>query len=157
MYNSRSMELPSALRHIDRSQFSKFPYLERVEKPWGHEIIFTPPDLPYTGKILNIKKGLECSLQAHDQKEESWYLLSGKVKLFRENKDGEIKECEMHSRVGYTNYVGQIHRFLALKDSEILEVSTPEKGTTYRLADDFDRSDETEKMRSKPNRGWTEN
>ncbi len=41
-----------------------------------------------------------------------------------------------------------IHRLIAMEDSKILEVSTPELGTTFRLEDDYKRSDETEEMRN---------
>jgi mannose-6-phosphate isomerase len=150
------MGIPSSLINIDRSKFSRFPFLQRIEKPWGHEIIFTPPEVSYTGKILYIKAKREFSLQAHDQKEESWYLLSGKVTMFQEDKNGDMRESDMQKGVGYTNYIGQKHRLQAIKDSEILEVSTPEKGTTYRLHDDYDRPNETEELRKSPNRGWQE-
>src|SRR5437660_8498850 len=127
------METPSATTNLDRSKFSKFPYLQRVEKPWGYEIIFTPPELPYTGKILNIKARQETSFQYHDKKLESWYLLSGKVVMVREDRDGNVQKQEMQTGVGYTNYEGQKHRLIARNDSQILEVSTPEIGNTYRL------------------------
>lgn len=148
------MGTPSSLTNTDRSKFSRFPFLQRVEKPWGHEIIFTPPELPYAGKILHLNAGKESSLQVHSKKEESWYLLSGKVTIIREDQDGSLKEFDMQKGVGYTNYAGQKHRLKALKDSEILEVSTPEIGTTYRLEDDYQRPDETEDVRKLPNRGW---
>ena len=148
------MEIPSSLQNIDRSLFSKFPYLMRVEKPWGHEILFTPPELPYTGKVLCLKAHKESSLQAHDKKQESWYLLSGKVVMIREDKDGKLHEINMQSGVGYTIYIGQRHRFYARRNSEILEVSTPEIGNTFRFEDDYGRPTETEELRAEPNRGW---
>jgi hypothetical protein len=50
--------------------------------------------------------------------------------------------------------VGQRHRLIGLTDTDILEASTPENGTTWRLEDDFARPDETEELRAAPNRGW---
>ncbi len=55
---------------------------------------------------------------------------------------------------GYTIVPFQCHRFEALEDSDIIEVSTAEKGTTFRLEDDYSRSDETEQIRKQPGRGW---
>lgn len=150
------MEPPSVLQNIDRSKFFKFPYLKRIEKPWGFEIIFTPSSLPYTGKILHITGGKETSLQAHDEKIESWYLISGKVSLIRDDKDGKLQEIYMQPEAGYTNYIGQRHRFRAITDVEILEVSSPESGNTFRFEDDYNRPTETEALRAEPNRGWIE-
>ena len=43
-------------------------YINKIEKPWGYEIIFTPLGLPYVGKILHINTGKKLSLQYHDKK-----------------------------------------------------------------------------------------
>ena len=41
--------------HFDPSSFSNEPYVQRIEKPWGWELHWTPEDLPYVGKLLHIK------------------------------------------------------------------------------------------------------
>ena len=46
--------------------------------------------------------------------------------------------------------IGQRHRLVGITDCDILEVSTPEIGTTHRLEDDYARPDETEAVRSSP-------
>ncbi|MBI2334276.1 cupin [Candidatus Daviesbacteria bacterium] len=130
------------------------PYVKRVEKPWGYEIHFTPDNLPYMGKILHISAGKRLSLQVHDQKLESWFLLSGKVTMILENSKGELVENNMEKGYGYTTQVGQKHRLVGVEDADILEVSTPEIGNTFRLEDDYSRPTETEEMRKQPNRGW---
>lgn len=124
-------------------------YVKKVEKPWGHEIHFTPDNLPYMGKILHIEAGRRLSLQYHDQKKESWYLLKGRVTMIL---DGA--EINMEPGLGYTTSTGQKHRLVGIEDSDILEVSTPEIGNTFRLEDDYSRGTETEEMRKEPNRGW---
>ncbi|OGE38909.1 hypothetical protein A3F00_00545, partial [Candidatus Daviesbacteria bacterium RIFCSPHIGHO2_12_FULL_37_11] len=113
------------------------PYIKRVKKPWGYEIHFTQDDLPYMGKILHINAGKRVSLQIHDKKMESWYKLSGKVIMILGDKEGNLFEQEMEEGVGYTTTINQKHRLKALEDSDILEVSTPEIGTTFRLEDDY--------------------
>lgn len=123
-------------------------YVKKVEKPWGYEIHFTPDDLPYMGKILHIEKGKRLSLQYHDKKMESWYLLSGKVTMVLGS-----EEVNMELGQGYTTKTGQQHRLVGVEDSDVLEVSTPEIGNTYRLEDDYKRPTETEEMRKEPNRG----
>ncbi|OGE44816.1 hypothetical protein A3B39_00165 [Candidatus Daviesbacteria bacterium RIFCSPLOWO2_01_FULL_37_10] len=130
------------------------PYIKRVKKPWGYEIHFTQDDLPYMGKILHINAGKRVSLQIHDKKMESWYKLSGKVIMILGDKEGNLFEQEMEEGVGYTTTINQKHRLKALEDSDILEVSTPEIGTTFRLEDDYARTDETEEVRRDPQRGW---
>lgn len=139
---------------MDRSKFTNSPYIKRVEKPWGYELHFVPEHLPYMGKILHIKAGKRLSLQVHDQKMESWYLLSGKVTMILENTQGELEEINMEKGVGYTTQIGQKHRLVGVEDADVLEVSTPEIGNTFRLEDDYARLTETEETRKLPNRGW---
>jgi mannose-6-phosphate isomerase len=146
--------MDKVLTTFDKSGFGDSSYVRRIEKPWGFEIHFTPEHLPYAGKILHIDAGKRLSLQLHDEKLESWYKLSGSVIMLLENEVGELTEVEMLDGYGYTVQVGRRHRLVAVDDSEILEVSTPELGNTYRLDDDYSRPTETQDLRSQPNRGW---
>ena len=131
-----------------RLSCSVAPSFLYAEKPWGYEIIFTPPHLPYTGKIIHVDEGKRLSLQVHDKKVESWILKSGKAKVMWDNDAGELIETELLPDQGFTSMVGQRHRLIGLTDCDIFEVSTPEIGTTFRLEDDYKRPDETEEMRS---------
>lgn len=142
------------LSKFDKSTFSTKPYIKRVDKPWGYELHWVPEDAPYMGKVLHIDGGRRLSLQVHDAKSESWFLMSGQAKVIWENEKGELVETEFETGKGYTTHVGQRHRLVGITDCDILEVSTPEIGTTWRLEDDYKRPDETEEMRKKPNRGW---
>ncbi len=128
--------------------FSNEPFSLRVEKPWGYELIFTPPNLPYTGKIIHVDAGKRLSLQVHDKKVESWILKSGKAKVMWDNDQGELIETDLNEDEGFTSMIGQRHRLVGVTDCDIFEVSTPELGTTFRLEDDYKRSDETEEMRN---------
>lgn len=147
-------KLQEFLKTVDKSTFNNTPFVRRVEKPWGYEIHFTPDNLPYMGKVLHINAGKRLSLQVHDQKCESWYLLKGQGMMIIEDSKGELSEIELTSGVGHTTKVGQRHRLVGITDCDILEVSTPEIGNTYRLEDDYSRPTETEEMRKKENRGW---
>ena len=154
MINS-DKDLNNLLTSIDKSKFRISPFVKKIEKPWGFEIHFTPDNLPYMGKVLHIYSGKRLSLQMHDQKMESWYLLSGSIILILENNKGELVELKMEKGTGYTSAIGQKHRLVGGKGGgEVFEVSTPETGTTYRLEDDYARSNETEEIRKDPNRGW---
>lgn len=139
---------------MDKSKFNNAPFVKRVGKPWGYELIFTPEDLPYTGKLMHLKAGTRQSLQIHDQKIETYYLDSGQGGALMENEKGEMERVEFEEDKGYTTKIGQKHRIFAITDCDILEFSTPEKGNTFRLEDDYARPTETEEMRKKPNRGW---
>jgi len=139
---------------FDKSKFANTPYVKKVFKPWGYELIFTPSDLPYTGKLEHLNAGTRQSLQVHDKKVETYFLASGRGGVIIENTKGEMEKIEFEEGRGYTTKVGQKHRIFAITECDIIEVSSPEKGTTYRLEDDYKRPDETEELRSDPNRGW---
>lgn len=134
---------------FDPSVFGTNPYVRRVEKPWGYELHWVPIDAPYMGKVLHINVGARLSLQLHDQKQESWLLIHGRAAVIWENDDGKLIETELQKGVGYSTSIGQKHRLKGLTDCDIVEVSTPEKGTTWRLEDDFARPHETPAQRKK--------
>lgn len=119
-----------------------------VPKPWGREIWFAD-QTAYAGKILEVTKGKRLSLQYHERKTETLYLVSGKVKLtYRELKSGEAHAT---APINDTNEfiwepglavhipVRTIHRFEALEDSVLLEASTPDLTDVVRLQDDYAR------------------
>jgi len=135
-------------------QFSVKPFQELVVKPWGTESIYTSKDSAHTGKVLTVKAGSRLSLQYHDQKSETMCLVSGRAVIWLENGRGEIEHIEMERGKGYAVVPGQKHRLEAVTDAVVIEVSDPEKGSTFRLADDYRRPDETEGLRSAANRGW---
>lgn len=140
-----------------RMRFSVEPHQERVEKPWGYEILYTPKGLARTGKILCIRAGMRLSFQYHDEKEETLCLFSGKALVWLENDAGDIEKKPMELMKGYTVRTGQKHRVEAIEDSFVIEVSDPEKGNTYRISDDHLRKTETEAMRAQEGRGWVDN
>ena len=133
---------------IDPKDFSNEPYSLKINKPWGYEIHWTPANLPYMGKILHINKDSKLSLQQHDVKQESWTLLDGSANVVWENSSGNLVETELKRGQGHTCAIGQKHRLIGITDCNVLEVSTPEVGTTWRLEDDYARPDETEAQRS---------
>lgn len=130
---------------------------KRVEKPWGYELHWTPEGLPYMGKILHITAGKRLSLQRHDKKQETWYLMKGKAKVVWDDEKGSLTETLLEYGKGYTCEVGQRHRLMGITDCDVVEVSTPEIGITERLEDDYGRQDETEEVRRQENRGWVPN
>ena len=134
---------------IDRSEFDTSPHGVRIAKPWGWELHWTRADLPYVGKVIHINAGCRLSLQIHEAKCESWLLIRGKAKVIWENVHGELEEVRLQPGLGYSCSVGQRHRLVGITDCEVIEVSTPEVGTTWRLEDDFGRPNETEQVRTR--------
>ena len=134
---------------FDPRTFSLEPLARRIEKPWGYEILLSPPDAPYTSKLIHVQAGKRLSLQLHDIKVETQTLVAGRGVLVLEGEDGELHNIDMLPGVGYHVAVGQRHRLCAAADSDatIFEASTPEVGTTLRLHDDYARPDETEALR----------
>jgi mannose-6-phosphate isomerase len=128
--------------------FSLDPHARRIDKPWGYEILLTPPDVPYAFKLIHVRAGKRLSLQIHDTKVETQTLVSGHGILVLEGPDGELHSIPMEVGVGYHVAVGQRHRLCAGDtDATVMEASTPEAGTTLRLEDDYARPHETEDVR----------
>jgi mannose-6-phosphate isomerase len=136
------------MTQFDPAAFSLEPHARRIEKPWGYEILLTPPDVAYTFKLIHVRAGKRLSLQIHDVKVETQTLVAGHGILVLEGADGELHNIEMQPGVGYHVAVGQRHRLCAGdQDATIVEASTPEAGTTMRLEDDYARPHETEALR----------
>jgi mannose-6-phosphate isomerase len=137
---------------FDKSTFINRPYVKRVEKPWGYELHWVPEGMPYMGKILHINAGQRLSLQIHDKKQETYWLLNGECNLILENTKGQLETVHLEKGKGYTTMAGQKHRHQGVTDCDVVEVSTPETGTTWRLEDDYKRPDETPEQRIKERR-----
>ena len=129
--------------------FSVEPYGRRIDKPWGYEILLSPPDAPYASKLIHVHAGKRLSLQVHDRKVETQTLVAGRGILVLEASDGELHDIQMQPGLGYHVAIGQRHRLCAAADDDvtIFETSTPEIGVTLRLEDDYARPDETEQLR----------
>ncbi len=111
---------------------------QRVDKPWGHELIWAHTDR-YVGKILVIETGRRLSLQHHEVKDESIYVLSGRLRFSLQDEAGAIQTEVLGPGEFRRVPTGRIHRYEAAERCEILEVSTPELDDVVRLEDDFGR------------------
>ncbi len=111
----------------------------RVTKPWGFELWYAQTG-SYAGKILNVNRGHRLSLQYHERKDESCYLLSGRVLLVQGPTPEELREYELEPGAVWRNTPGQVHTIEALEDSEVLEVSTPELDDVVRISDQYGRA-----------------
>lgn len=133
---------------FDPSGYDINPYIRRVEKPWGYELHWVREGAPYMGKVLHIDEGKRLSMQVHDEKQESYFMMSGNAAVIWENNKGELVETVLEYGKGYTTQIGQKHRLKGLEGGcDIIEVSTPETGTTWRLEDDYARKHQTPEER----------
>jgi len=107
----------------------------KVEKPWGYEIRWALTE-KYLGKILYINPGHQLSLQYHEVKDESIYVLEGTL-LVKDKDRVRILEEGESMRI----QPGTIHRFCAPHSTHVklIEVSTPEIDDVIRLEDDYGR------------------
>ncbi len=110
---------------------------ERVEKPWGYELIFAHTDR-YVGKLLHIEAGQRLSRQYHRAKDETFMVESGELDL-EVGPDAERETVHMHPRDVFHITPGTIHRLIAVTDVDVVEVSTAELEDIVRLADDYGR------------------
>jgi len=122
---------------IDPEQPFKLRPITRVEKPWGYELIFAHTDR-YVGKILHIDEGQSLSLQYHEMKEETLYVVEGELKLTIES-DGERREMPLRKGEAFHIPPRLIHRMFAIVDTDVAEVSTPELQDVVRLEDRYGR------------------
>ena len=114
---------------------SELPY--RVEKPWGYEVIWAKADR-YVGKILHIEPGHVLSLQYHNKKDESIYVLSGEI-ILRIQQGERVMERRVRAGEAFHVPPKQIHQFEAVVVTDLLEASTPELDDVVRLKDRYGR------------------
>ena len=117
---------------------------ERVDKPWGHELIWAHADR-YVGKKIVIEAGKKLSLQYHEQKDESILVLKGTLRLHYGATRESVAQIDLEPGQFAHIETGAVHRFEALEERvELIEVSTPELGDVVRLEDDYDREGTSE-------------
>jgi mannose-6-phosphate isomerase len=109
-----------------------------VEKPWGSELIWTHTDR-YVGKLISVNAGSRLSLQFHHEKDESIYVVEGTLNLHLENDEGDVEQIKMGPGDFARVHTGRVHRFEAITDVRLIEVSTPELDDVVRLEDDYGR------------------
>jgi mannose-6-phosphate isomerase-like protein (cupin superfamily) len=113
--------------------------VRRVEKPWGHEIIWAHTDR-YVGKILHVTAGQALSVQYHERKDETVHLLRGDMKYWVQLPgETELHDQRLTTGQSFRITPGTIHYIEAVTDCDILEASTPELDDVVRLKDRYGR------------------
>jgi mannose-6-phosphate isomerase-like protein (cupin superfamily) len=110
----------------------------RVEKPWGYEIWYAWTD-QYVGKIIHVNAGQKLSLQYHNHKDETSYLLKGRLKITKGPNVDSLTVIEKDEGYQWRNLPGEIHTIEGVEDTDVLEVSTPHLEDVVRLQDSYGR------------------
>lgn len=113
--------------------------VKRVEKPWGHELIWAHTDR-YVGKVLHINAGESLSLQYHERKDETIHVLRGRMVFLVGESEDELREVELDEGMSFRVQPGTRHRMTAVSDCDLLEASTPELDDVVRLQDRYGRA-----------------
>lgn len=135
--------------------------IKKVNKHWGYELwIADGVNTPYASKRILFKAGNRTSLQVHEFKFETNYVLSGTGFLYRSKESFDIKKfleygmtdkqvkeyeatlevIELKEGVVFNMAPGYVHRVVATTDLEFMETSTPELDDVIRLQDDQGRT-----------------
>jgi mannose-6-phosphate isomerase-like protein (cupin superfamily) len=96
-----------------------------VKKGWGYEKWIINKNL-YCGKLLFFNAGKKCSWHYHVEKDEVFYLQSGKM-IVRYSEQDNLDECEtiiLEPGMNFYIYPGLRHQMEALENSELFEFST---------------------------------
>lgn len=130
---------------------------KKVNKPWGHEIWISWFKNHHVLKKIYMEAGNKCSLQYHEFKYETNYILRGKARVL---KDIEVKKglseidalndynnikniknylVEMNKGDYWSNRPYEIHRVFSIESYTAYEASTPELDDVIRLQDDSNR------------------
>ena len=121
-----------------------FTPVDFVKKPWGHEVIWAVVPGEYVGKILTVEAGKSLSLQYHDHKTETMFLLEGKIILTHGTDEDNLVDTEMVAGDNMSATIPSkvLHRVTAVQYSQILEVSTAQpnwKTDVTRIVDAYGR------------------
>ena len=112
--------------------------MQIIKKPWGQEEVLEK-NKSYMLKRLTMNAGHKCSLQYHNKKTETIYVLLGKLVIFSGSTENNLKSKVFNSGEMITIKPGLIHRMEAIEKSVYLEASTPEMDDVVRIQDDYAR------------------
>jgi mannose-6-phosphate isomerase len=123
---------------MSRDDLFQIRDIRHVPKPWGYELIFAKTDR-YVGKILHVNQGESLSLQYHEMKDETLYVVEGELRLTIES-EGDRRELVLRKGEAFHIPPRLIHRMEAVVDTDVAEVSTPELDDVIRLEDRYGRA-----------------
>lgn len=108
-------------------------------RPWGQELIIEQND-KYTMKLLTVKPGHGPSLQYHNVKHETFYVIAGTLKFQVGDSVDSLEEFIVTEGFYYVLPPKKIHRMICIgeTDGKYIEASTSEN-EVVRLQDFYGR------------------
>lgn len=106
-----------------------------VNKPWGKELWLEINEY-YCYKRIYLNAGCRTSLQYHNFKQETNYVIAGKARVLLGDTWHDVKADDY-----FTIKPGVHHRVEAITDLVLQEVSTPHVSDVVRIEDDTNRPD----------------
>ena len=103
------------------------------ERDWGEELLIALSPGKYTLKKLFIKAGKKGGLQYHRKKDESGYLVSGKMIIRFDNGFGDLEEKIIKAGDSFRFPPNCIHQEEAITDCIIIEASTSHYNDRVRV------------------------
>jgi mannose-6-phosphate isomerase-like protein (cupin superfamily) len=124
-------------------RMTTFRKVKNVVKHWGQERWLHEIDSPFGFKVVRIRSGHRTSLQYHERKQETYFILEGEAVLhFRSDVDAPDQEIPFSAGSVAHVDAGSVHRVAAVTDIVLVEASTYDDGTdNVRVEDDYGRSD----------------
>jgi mannose-6-phosphate isomerase-like protein (cupin superfamily) len=109
-----------------------------ISKPWGSELWFAHTE-SYAGKILRVNAGARLSIQYHEEKDETSFVVSGRVIVSQGDSAENLTSRELGPGESWRNRPLVVHTLEGVEDAEIIEVSTPQLEDVVRLGDRYGR------------------
>jgi mannose-6-phosphate isomerase-like protein (cupin superfamily) len=98
----------------------------KVAKGWGSEDIWATND-KYCGKMMNFNEGAKFSMHFHAEKDETWYILSGKFTVrYIDTSNADVKEETLIAGDTWHNPPLLPHQIICIVAGTVIEVSTPD-------------------------------
>ena len=107
------------------------------KRDWGTETLLSVSSGNYTMKKLFIKAGKKGGLQKHHKKDETGYLVSGKLLIRHDNGTGKLVETIIEEGDTFRFPPGSVHQEEAIKDCIVIECSTPHTNDRIRCEKEY--------------------
>lgn len=110
----------------------------KIDKPWGYEKWIEIND-NYVVKELFMKEGNSCSLQYHNFKHETFYIVKGQMKFYIGPDKDNLEIFMLNEGEYYTIEPLVVHRMEAITDCLYIESSTNFLDDVIRIEDKYGR------------------
>jgi len=111
-------------------------YPKVLSRDWGSELIVAETPT-YLGKVLTMHPGTAGGLQYHVEKDETFYLYTGRAIVRSDNGHGQLNVVMMLPGQSYHIPAGAVHQVEAIERCVFFETSTPHHNDRVRCEQDY--------------------